>query len=439
MSRCLAVFLILLVTSWAIAQPEPPVAPEILAQIKANEPESLPAYMTEAEKAIPIRVPPRFLLAPPSGQVYCPAEYEHNQGLLVSWESYTSILTQMIVTVTTQDPAAIMYVVVDNNSEKTTVQNTLAAAGADMSQVQFIVCPTDTVWIRDYGPRFIYEDGDRAIIDHTYNRPRPQDDAFNDYLSGAWGEPQYDIPLVHGGGNFHLFSNGDAFMTSLILNENPGLSAQDVINLYHAYQNVNLTITSAFPTWVDSTQHIDMWMLPLGDYKVLIGQYTFDPPRQITDGVAAQMAAQGYTVYRTPGWTSGGTHYTYTNAVIINDLVFISKFNHANDAAALATFQAALPGKTIYQIDCSSIIQAAGALHCIVMHVPPLHKFSLGDMNCDGAIDGFDIQPFVLALTDPGQYGLLYPNCQLLNGDINGDGSVDGFDIQPFVALLTGG
>mgnify|MGYP000470140001 CR=1 FL=1 len=62
-----------------------------------------------------------------------------------------------------------------------------------------------------------------------------------------------------------------------------------------------------------------------------------------------------------------------------------------------------------------------------------------GDLNCDGYVDGFDIQPFVLALTDPDAYALAYPDCDIMNGDCNGDGTVDGFDIQPFVQLLTGG
>jgi len=61
-----------------------------------------------------------------------------------------------------------------------------------------------------------------------------------------------------------------------------------------------------------------------------------------------------------------------------------------------------------------------------------------GDLNCDGVVDGFDIQPFVLALTDPAGYKLAYPDCDLNNADCNGDGAIDGFDIQPFVALLTG-
>jgi hypothetical protein len=60
-----------------------------------------------------------------------------------------------------------------------------------------------------------------------------------------------------------------------------------------------------------------------------------------------------------------------------------------------------------------------------------------GDMNCDGEINVFDIDPFVLALTDAAAYGAQYPNCIISNGDINGDGLVNAFDIAPFVELLT--
>jgi hypothetical protein len=61
-----------------------------------------------------------------------------------------------------------------------------------------------------------------------------------------------------------------------------------------------------------------------------------------------------------------------------------------------------------------------------------------GDVNCDGAIDFGDINPFVLALTDPSQYQQTYPDCDFMNADINEDGSLDFGDINPFVALLTG-
>ena len=60
-----------------------------------------------------------------------------------------------------------------------------------------------------------------------------------------------------------------------------------------------------------------------------------------------------------------------------------------------------------------------------------------GDLNCDGLINNFDIDPFVLALTNPNGYKATYPNCNILNADCNRDGRTNNFDIDPFVKLLT--
>ncbi|MBL8877782.1 MAG: S8 family serine peptidase [Phycisphaerales bacterium] len=62
-----------------------------------------------------------------------------------------------------------------------------------------------------------------------------------------------------------------------------------------------------------------------------------------------------------------------------------------------------------------------------------------GDMNCDGRVNNFDINPFVMAISDPTAYEVEYPNCSVLRADINGDGLVNNFDIAPFVACVENG
>jgi len=62
----------------------------------------------------------------------------------------------------------------------------------------------------------------------------------------------------------------------------------------------------------------------------------------------------------------------------------------------------------------------------------------IGDLNCDGVVNFADINPFVLALSNPAAYEQTFPECRMLNADINGDQSVNFGDINPFVALLTG-
>ena len=61
-----------------------------------------------------------------------------------------------------------------------------------------------------------------------------------------------------------------------------------------------------------------------------------------------------------------------------------------------------------------------------------------GDLNCDTVVNSFDIDPFVLAISDPNAYGNAYPDCDVWRADINADGLVNAFDIDPFVALLIG-
>jgi len=61
-----------------------------------------------------------------------------------------------------------------------------------------------------------------------------------------------------------------------------------------------------------------------------------------------------------------------------------------------------------------------------------------GDMNCDGARDGADVQLFVLALTDAAGYAAAAPACAIKNGDFNGDEVVTGADVGLFATALLG-
>ncbi len=371
-----AIFCMLLGAGPTAAQQLQLADPAFLATIKDDEP-TLPRGFTPEERARwRLPDPSRLPLAPPSGTVDTPAEYERNDGLLIRWGSQNALLTQMAVAMTTGEPEMTLYVVVSSGLQASAA-STLSAAGAMMSRVQFIVGASDSVWIRDYGPRYIDDSGRRSMVDHVYNRPRPNDDAVPGLVAQQLNEVKYDIPLTHGGGNFHLFEDGSAYMTRLIVNENPGLAEQQIRDYYLAYQGLNLTLTDPLPASFDSTQHIDMWMLPADDGRVIVNEYpntggVYSVPRQVTENTAALLASRGKTVLRLGGWRANNSHYTYANAVILNRTVLMCNFNSypTENANALALFQQAFPTRTVVPVDCSSIITLAGAIHCIVMHMP---------------------------------------------------------------------
>lgn len=71
-----------------------------------------------------------------------------------------------------------------------------------------------------------------------------------------------------------------------------------------------------------------------------------------------------------------------------------------------------------------------------LLYIAGGREFICGDIDCNGSIDAFDIEPFILALLNPAQYAIDFPNCELAVADINGDGQVDSFDIEPFISVV---
>ena len=358
-----------------------------------------PRFETPAEAARKVE-PPAFnksaLENSPAAlgaRVYTPAEYDEMEAIFIAWEGWYPELTDLVVEITTNQ-AGDVWVVCDLPGEinaQNGPRNVLTNAGADMDRVHFFVARTDTVWIRDYGPRIVYmgvnEDGTggvRAIVDHTYNiLSRTNDDYSPVLLAEQLDWPIFTIPLRHGGGNYHLSSAKEgalpppSFATRLIVNENGNLTEDEIIAAWRDFQNVETVITQALPRFVDGTQHIDMWMQVTGPRTVVISEWIFEPDSnwgQTCEQQAAAMEADGWTVYRTPAMRFGGTHYTFTNMVMMNGVTLIPQYDHPTVAQynddALAILQQAMPDRQVIPVPAEDIVWAAGVFHCVVMHVP---------------------------------------------------------------------
>jgi len=377
---------LLLGSSFAVAQVDQPVIVD--GELVFPPDAVIPRYLTDTERRWLDENPggpavPRVATAAPTGPLHCVAEYEPMDGILLNWRSYTTIIAEMARLITTTGNANA-YIVVANAATQSSATTTLSGNGTNMSRVKFLIAASDTVWIRDYGPRYVYQGDCRAIVDHRYNRPRPNDDviptAFANYKKHGYYEMQTlysPNELIHGGGNFHLSANTQSFATRLTVNENPLLTEPQITNIWNTYQGLNHMFFNPFPTSVDATQHIDMWMQVCGDQKVMISDWPNNPGSTqdvICDNAAVTMAGMGYTVTRIPAFSVSGVHYTYTNVVICNNLILVPSYTNATvqpfNAAAVTAWQTAMPGYTVSTINCQAMITAAGVMHCIAMHVP---------------------------------------------------------------------
>ena len=330
---------------------------------------------------------------PSSGTIASPPEYEPVRGVLIPffWQVTPEVVRDCVVALTA-DPEhdEIAYVLVTDAWQKFLATRAFEAAGADMSKVQFVAAEANSIWMRDYGPHFIWLDGAMGIADSHYYPGRPEDN----FIPSVLGDehfllPTFDMGLYHSGGNFQAGPNRSGFVTSLISEDNPisdGFNQAFIDQIFYQYQGIDvLHVMPMLPPSVDATGHIDMWMYLVDEDSVIISQFKpgTDPTAiSITNNAVPYMENLGFEVHRLPAWNvpirnGGSIHYTYTNGFRVNSRILIPSYGEGNpdyldeDADALAAWQAAAgPDVEIIPINSYSIIPLAGALHCIVKQVP---------------------------------------------------------------------
>jgi hypothetical protein len=88
----------------------------------------------------------------------------------------------------------------------------------------------------------------------------------------------------------------------------------------------------------------------------------------------------------------------------------------------------------VVSVATSDINLTGGVLTFTVSNAP---AFCIGDVDCSGEVDFFDIDPFVAKLGCPSSDPVgCSAGCPWQNADADEDGDVDFFDIDPFVATL---
>ena len=325
----------------------------------------------------------------PSGIIESPPEYEPVSGVLIPFfqNSAPSVVRDCVVALTV-DPQhdEIAYVLVTDIWQEILATISFQDGGADMSKVQFILAEANSIWMRDYGPHFIWLDGAMGIIDSHYYPSRPKDNFIPSVLGDVhFITPTFDMGLYHSGGNFQAGPNRSGFVTSLINLDNPvskGFNEDFIAELFNQYQGIDtLHVMPVLPPSVDGTGHIDMWLYLVDEDSVVISEFKPGSDQtaiSITNNAVAYMENLGFEVYRLPAWNAQSyIHYTYTNGFRVNDRILIPSYGEGNpdyldeDSEALAAWQAAAgPNVEIIPINSHSIIPAAGALHCIVKQVP---------------------------------------------------------------------
>lgn len=306
---------------------------------------------------------------PPLAPVRPIAEFEPASHVLIRYP--LGIPTSLVMHLSN---TADVICLVGSNSQMNSATSTFTSAGVNMDRVSFMVAPTDSYWTRDFGPWFIYDgNGDYAVVDTRYNRPRPNDNNITQLYAQVYDLPYYGMSLYQTGGNYMTDGINTAAQTDIAYSENSN-NQTNVNNKMLQYLGITSYHVLDDPnnTYID---HIDCWGKFLAPDKVLIrsvptSHAQYDEIEATADYFAGQTSAWGYPykVYRvsTPG------NQPYTNSLILNKKVFVPQMGGSYDAAALQVYRDAMPGYEVIGVSgtYSEPWESTDALHCRTHEIP---------------------------------------------------------------------
>ena len=321
-------------------------------------------YLSEEEMNTPVRNENFIETPPPTGTPRFVGEFEPMQGVMIRYP--LGIPTSLVVDLSNN--CQVYCITQQQSSAQSSFQN----AGVNMSNVTFINAPTDSYWVRDYGPWYIFEDRHPAIVDNRYNRPRPNDDNMSQVFANYWNIPMYGMNLQHTGGNMMEDGRGHGVSDELVFQEN-SYNETNVRQKMLDYLGIDPYHVTIDPQG-DYIAHVDCWGKYLAPDKILIAQLPQSNSQyalyeQVANYFATTNCCWGYPyrVYRVqePG---GYTLAPYTNSLILNKSVYVPMGDNATyNQQAIAVYQQAMPGYDIvpvYNNDYYISWENTDALHC---------------------------------------------------------------------------
>ncbi|MBT3180518.1 MAG: peptidylarginine deiminase [Candidatus Marinimicrobia bacterium] len=308
---------------------------------------------------------------PPLGDVRNIAEYERMEGVLIRYPFgiSTAMIAEMSEDVT-------IYCLV-SSGQQNSANNSMSNGDVNMENVVYVTGSTDSYWTRDYGPWWVV-DGNRevAVVDFTYNRPRPNDNAAPLKMSELLGAPYYANDLIHAGGNYMTDGLGVSASSDLVYEEN-SISNEEVHQLMLEYYGIDLyhVVDDPNNTYID---HIDCWGKYLSPTKVLIRevptsheQYGEIEATATYFGNALNKWGEPWEVFRV--WTPNDQ--PYTNSLILNEKVFVPIMGSNWDDEAILSYEDAMPGFEI--IPFTGTWESTDALHCRIKGIPDLEMLQV--------------------------------------------------------------
>ena len=327
-------------------------------------------YLSEEEMYMPISTRSFVETPPPTGEVRFPGEYEPMQAVMIV---YPLGIPVELVREMAEDCKVITIV---ESYYQSSAQSEFQSAGVNMDNIEYLNAPTNSYWVRDFGPWYIFDGREPAIVDNVYNRPRPYDDDIPSHFAEYWDIQMFGMKVVHTGGNMMQDGRGNGVSDDIVITESAsqaGVSEEQVYERMKAYLGIDPYHVTIDPQG-DYIAHVDCWGKYLAPDKIMLARVPESNPRypyyeEVAEYFATTNCCWGYPykVYRVdiPG---GSVISPYTNSLILNKKVLVPMgSNSTYNEAALNLYREAMPGYEVIGVENNLYWDGwlnTDALHC---------------------------------------------------------------------------
>ena len=272
----------------------------------------------------------------------------------------------------------------------------IASLFCSTRNMTYIEIPTNDTWIRDYGYISIKEDGEKKLLDFTFDGWGGKFEATLDntvnrnlHKKGYMGiTPLKSIDFVLEGGSIESDGEGTILTTTACLcnpNRNGGLSKRNI------EEKLKETIGTKRVLWLDygylagddTDSHIDTLARFVNKETIV---YVKCDNKEDEHYEALQKMEEQLQMFKTD---KGNTYNlialpmtdaiynnekerlpaTYANFLITNDALIYPTYSDKNDKIAHKIFVGLFPDKEIIPINCLKLIEQGGSLHCSTIQV----------------------------------------------------------------------
>jgi agmatine deiminase len=335
---------------------------------------------------------------------YFPAEFAKHDATWLSWPHKEASWPGKIETIYPVYASFIKHVAegekvninVVDEVMKSKAHEYLLKAGADLSQIQFFIHPTNDAWCRDHGPAFVINPQasiKKIIIDWGYNAwggkypPFDLDDQIPTLIAQHYQIPVEYPGIVMEGGSVEFNGKGTVITTTSCLlnkNRNPHLHQKQIEQYLVDYYGVSHILWLGDGIVGDDTDgHIDDLTRfvnsdtvvtvveknasdenyePLQENLKTLNKLRLENGKQLNVVELPMPSPIVYEDMRLPA--------SYANFYISNKYVVVPTFRDKNDDVALDILQSCFTDRKVIGLDSVDIIWGLGSFHCLSQQEP---------------------------------------------------------------------